>query len=327
MNGGVKVVNHNHAYATFLGPPHIVGKPTYILGTPPVQSAPPGYGMSSPLTPGLGMSRMYPGMMGGVPGVTLPHPTTGIPGMMGAVPGVMGLPSPMMGGLPPLSPMMGGLPGMMGGGLGMPSPAMTLATLRRRLGTETEDGTLSSNADNPMALHSLKKCALMLADGHEICVFHDLMTGAVTLEFNAVNAEDMDIAQGIADWNRELTVPEYMEQLQWIWTDVADSGSQCNGELLAVIGYTVCIKKAVDENGRFTLDGMYTEIIDNVNDRPVVRLDFDRENGWSSVYEMMDSDARKLCRYIEGIELCFAESPSVDQVDEIVVTAEYSNSL
>merc|ERR1719204_2933884 len=53
-------------YATFLGPPHIVGAPTYILGSPPVGTAPMGYLTGAP------MGAMYPGMMGGAHGMSQP---------------------------------------------------------------------------------------------------------------------------------------------------------------------------------------------------------------------------------------------------------------
>ena len=40
-------------FATYLGPPHIVGSPSYIMGTPPVNTAPHGWGSSGSFPMGL----------------------------------------------------------------------------------------------------------------------------------------------------------------------------------------------------------------------------------------------------------------------------------
>lgn len=257
---------------------HVPGPPTYILGTPPVSTAPVGYSMATPMSTGLGMSPMYPGMMGGVHGMAMPQPS-----MM-----VMG-----------------------------PSH-------RRRL-------VVDDSMDIDIG-YGLKKCALMMEDGVEICAIYDLMNGAMALEYNIAKTEDKDMMNEIITWNQQHAEsgPDYLEQQKWIWSGKleGDGGEQCNARLLSMIGYTICIKEPVDENGHFKRDSVYMEIMENVTDRRVKRLYFDRDDEWSAIYEMKQDELQrddlwKWCRYIEGNDLCVEGSSD----GPLVITVAHSNML
>ena len=238
-----------------------------------MSSAPAGYAMAQPMGSALGMSPIYPGMMGGVRGMPMPNQA-----------------------------------------LMMMGPAQ-----RRRLTADGQSNVqqLEMVADG----QSLKKCAVLLEN--EICAIHDFMTGAMSLEFNVVRSDSSEDVT----WNRKVSESgTYMEQQRWIWTGI-ESGNRCNKQLIAVIGHSVCIKVPVDENGTFKPSAVYAEIVDNIDNRPVARLRFDREDGWSSVYRMESGNRHKMCRYFSGIDVCFEQSTDKDQLVITAITATHSNTL
>jgi len=221
--------------------------------------------MAQPFGMGLGMSPMYPGMMGGVHGMAIPQP-----GMM-----VVGPPH------------------------------------RRRL-AQTDDVITPFGKQTMMAL---RKCALMVDDGTEICVIHDLVNGDVSLEFNRIKRSD--VADEIGDWNRMqsmLETTEYLEQWNWIWSG-NEGENDCNSQLLSGIGRTVCIRNVEDS--------VFAEIVDIAGDDAMMRLHFDNdhEEDWSAIYHLNENGGERICRYVLSNDLCIERLGE----NQFVITVERSN--